>query len=120
MRKLFFILIIFILFACSDPYKGDAKIVYHKYVPARNVWVHGYYIPGSCTGGMNGQPRTCSPGINIPGHDEWRPEKFTLRVEWTEEDGDVKRDTRSVPKSSYDECPDGRVINLESMLCPLR
>lgn len=108
------------LWGCGKPYDGDAKIVYHKYVPGRNEWVPGYTIWGSCSGGYGSIPRRCSPDIHVPGHDEWRPEQFTIRVEWTTDKGKVKRETRSVPQTAYDDCPDGRTINLKSMKCPLR
>lgn len=120
MKKIFYILIVLLLFACGDDYNGNATIVYHEYDDPDNEWVPGYQMPETCSGGYGSVPRTCSPGIYIPGHMNHRPERFLLKVEWTDQDGKHHDSKREVPKSAYDECEDGRTINLKSMTCPLQ
>lgn len=121
MKKLIVFGALLVLIACGGPeYKGNATITAHQYDDPDDEYVPGYQMPEQCYGGYGSQPRTCYPGIYIPGHTNHRPERFILRVEWTDDKGKQHHDGYEVPRTAYDGCPDGRTINLGSMQCPPR
>lgn len=121
MKKILLVLALALaVVACGKEYNGNASIVSHEYDDPDTVWNPGYTIFGSCSGGYGSTPRTCQPDIQIPGHWSTDPERFLLHVEWTDEDGKHHVDVRSVPRTAYDDCEDGRTINLKSMQCPLQ
>lgn len=77
-RALIALLAALVLTACAP---DQGTIEKKKYEEAYSYWVSG---TTSCSGGTNGQPRTCT---TVPGHMQYVPERYLLLIVNGEEKG---------------------------------
>lgn len=110
------------LSACgSSPSLERGKVVAKEYDDADDWYQAGYTIDGGqyCTGGYNGQPKTChdNPDTNIPGQWHHAPERFLLELRGPNPDDDTKTisDTIEVPESFFNEVRVGQWIDVDSL-----
>lgn len=103
------------------PSLEEGRVVAKEYDDADRWYQPGQTIDGgqTCTGGYNGQTRTCTdnPDTHIPGVWHHDPERFLLKLEGPhpEEEGKTLKDTISVPESFYDRVRVGQWVDVDSM-----
>lgn len=88
--------------ACSHPPSSGTVVDRHDN-PAYSYWVAGIDTPATCT--MVGKIEDCNPGIHIPGHEQYVPESWSLKLSQNNNDGKkAKVGWRDVGQSTYDSC----------------
>ncbi len=114
-------IVVFAVTAMSGPHLEEGKVIEKSYDDADDWYVSGSTIHGSetCTGGYNGQPRTCtrSADVVIPGHWEHEDERFLLELRGPnpEEEGKMINDTISVPEDFFNRVRVGQWVNVKSL-----
>lgn len=82
--------------ACGQGPK-TGTVVDRSHDAAYSYWVAGVQTPETCT--MVGKVEDCTPGINIPGHMQYVPETWSLKLD----DGKHKG-WRDVGEEAYNAC----------------
>lgn len=103
------------------PSLETGRVVAKTYDDADEWYQPGHTISGSetCSGGYNGQPRTCtrSPDIHIPGQWHYERERFLLELEGPHPDKPDKTitDTISVPEEFWHRIREGQWIDVDTL-----
>lgn len=63
--------------SCGNGPKSGTVVDRHD-EPPYSYWVSGIYVPATCE--MIGKIEDCNPGINIPGHEQYVAENWSLKL----------------------------------------
>ncbi len=87
--------------ACSHP-PGHGTVLQRGHHAAYSYWVPGIQIPETCS--RVGNMTECSGGMYVPGHEEFVPESWSLKLHDSERN---KTGWRDVDVTAYDSCSIG-------------
>lgn len=100
-RMLALCALVIVAAACSHP-PSSGTVVDRRDSAAYSYWVAGITIPGSCT--MVGKVEDCTPPVMIPGHEQYVPEEWSLKLDENRGDGKAKQGWRGVSHDAYNAC----------------